>query len=169
MDGWVQSTEPTFRYGATPPRSAWIRVRRLLDQYKISVAPAEFSTQSERQLVRLKPVREVSEQTPVVLAQSYSPNWVRDDGGAVFPGVPFRVLLFAEGATNLHYRRSGLAKLGIGASVLGLTVLFVCHLLSKHGLLLRRFEVLQRAFRLGQSDHKFEEDVFQEVQHETEA
>lgn len=31
-DGWVQSTEPTFRYGATPPRSAWIRVRRLLDQ-----------------------------------------------------------------------------------------------------------------------------------------
>jgi hypothetical protein len=121
----MEALQPAHHYRDNPIRRAWGAIRLALDKSKLPVAhggdyiPTELAqnkisigTQSVK---RDSPV-------PVLIANTFHPNWRREDGETIYAATPFYTLTFAAGPVRLIYGRVWYERLAIWVSVGALAI-----------------------------------------------
>ena len=102
-------------------------VKRLLDERKIAAdagAGVSVTGDVNESTISIRPGTSVADGVPVLIRTTYSPNWLRVDGGPVYPVTPFFMLTFVREPTQLVFTRRPLEWVGLIISALTLFVLF---------------------------------------------
>lgn len=104
----MEALQPTRHYQDNPVRRGWGAVRDALDKGKTAVAEVgavASETESNKITLRAQPAAPGA-LTPVLLSNTYHPNWKRDDGETTYAATPFHTLTFAGGPVTLTYGRA---------------------------------------------------------------
>jgi hypothetical protein len=122
----MEALQPTHHYRDNPIRLAWGSIRLALDKSKLQVAHGDDNIPTElaqnRISIGTQPVKPDSP-VPVLVANTFHPNWRREDGGTIYPATPFYTLTFLDGPVSLIYGRVWYERLAIWVS--GGTLAFV--------------------------------------------
>lgn len=127
----MEALQPTRHYQDNSVRRSWAAIRGALEKSKVPVADADaaVSLQLDENRISLTPrPAPDGSPVPVLVARTFHPNWIREDGGDTYAATPFYTLTFAEGPLTLTYRRSRYEKAAGLVSAGSLTV--VCLLLA---------------------------------------
>lgn len=122
--GWLENWGPSSRYGASQVRGVWGKIRGVLEQHKVPVAPVNVSVELKERSIRLGLGAQGSQGVPLLIRTSYHPNWRRPEGGTVYAVNPMYMLVFADNDTSLVYARRWFDWLALFVSVL--TLLSLC-------------------------------------------
>lgn len=102
----LEAVRPTRHYGSSAIRLQWAAIRNALESDKIATG-ADIRVSSERgqNLIRLQfdgamPAIEV----PILINNTFHPNWRREDGGAVYAATPFNMVVFTSRPVTLSLR-----------------------------------------------------------------
>lgn len=116
----LKSDHPTFHYNGSPIRQIWQKIRQALDANKV---PTEtFWTQITGQKLTNQIRVDLSSQEvlPVLIANTFHPDWSRKDNAIIYSATPFYQLTFTNQPIELIYRRNSTDKTGFWISVVGL-------------------------------------------------
>jgi hypothetical protein len=132
----IESFQPSFHYEGSSIRRVWRDVRAALDSEKVAVGDessfgvrASVTTQAGRSELSLTPdAPHDAGDLPLLVAETYSPDWRAREGNRIYAATPFFMLTFARGPVRLVYARSELERAGLWVSGLTLLALgcFVC-------------------------------------------
>ncbi|MEN3332342.1 MAG: hypothetical protein V7641_1707 [Blastocatellia bacterium] len=116
---WMEADVPSSRYDTNSVHKVWQRLRTILEQKRISSQSAGLRLQGEvmQNAITLFPDTPLTYRLPVLITTTYHPNWQRRDGGIVYPATPFFMLTFVNQPCELNYKRSGLERFGLFASL----------------------------------------------------
>ena len=126
---WLKPGPPTRSYKSSSIRKVWREIQRLLDERKIAtdINAATFTSEVKANTISIEPHASLAEGMPVLIKNTYFPNWQRKDGAAVYPVTPFFMLTFVREPTQLVFARRAFdwAGLVISASTLLLLSAFM--------------------------------------------
>jgi hypothetical protein len=122
---WLESDHPTTSYATSGARRVWNDLRQVLDQEKVPVtsAPSSVVYNAGQGTIDLNAEAPVPEAVPVLVSNSFHPDWRRTDGGTLYAATPFLTLTFVGGPTRMTFARSRLDALGLWASAATLLLL----------------------------------------------
>jgi hypothetical protein len=115
---WIVDPEPTHHYNGSGIQKLWQSIRQHLDREKIAVPAATLEASSDQTSVRLN--TQTQGNVPILIAQTYHPKWIRNDGEAVYATTPFFTLTFVKTQTALVFKRDFYDRLGVWCSILTL-------------------------------------------------
>ena len=122
----MEALQPTHHYQDSPIRRAWGAIRIALDKSKLPVARSADNVPIElapNKISIVTPPLKTGAPVPVLIANTFHPNWRREDGETIYAATPFYTLTFAGGAVKLIYGRVWYERLAIWVS--GATLAFV--------------------------------------------
>lgn len=104
----LEALQPTRHYQDNPVRRAWGAVRDALDKSKVAVpeAGAVLSETAPNKIILSTQGAAANVLTPVLLSNTYHPNWRRTDGEMTYAATPFHTLTFTGGPVTLTYGRA---------------------------------------------------------------
>lgn len=102
----LNSEQPTAHYNESPTRKTWQEIRRTLETNK-RTRTHKTNLQLERNngKVTLAVTPHPEEKIPVLLRQSYHPNWRHLDAEPLFLASPFFTLVFTDQNFALEFQR----------------------------------------------------------------
>jgi len=124
----MEALQPNKHYRDNPVRQAWGAIHIALEKSKLPVTqggdniPTEFA--QNRISIGAQLVKPDSP-VPVLVANTFHPNWKREDGATVYPATPFYTLTFADGPVRLVYGRVWYEKLATWVSAATLAFLLL--------------------------------------------
>lgn len=131
----MEALQPTRHYQDNPVRRAWGAVRDALDQSKVAVAEAGVvaSETTPNKIILRANGAAADALTPVLLSNTYHPNWRRADGEMTYAATPFHTLTFAGGPVTLSYGRAPYetAAAWFSVAVLALLLLWLVWTLTR--------------------------------------
>ena len=107
---------PTHHYNPSPVRQMWRSIRQILETNKVPIESAQTAITGEKLKNRINSSLSSQEELPVLISNTFHPNWSRDDGDRIYPATPFYQLTFANRPISLNYRRSGADTVGFWIS-----------------------------------------------------
>jgi hypothetical protein len=122
----VEALKPTYHYNSSSTRQQWKKIRGVLERNKIptNAAPSDITGQIEKNLIKLVPnSTRNSSSTPVLIANTFHPNWQRSDGNQVYAATPFYMLTFIEQSASIAYGGRWFDKVGLWTSAASLLLL----------------------------------------------
>ncbi|HYK21084.1 MAG TPA: hypothetical protein VEV42_10140 [Pyrinomonadaceae bacterium] len=118
---WLDNYAATRRYGSSPQRAAWKRIREVLEQNKVAVEPAAVQGEVQQNQIQLnyngQPLPEENS-VPVLIATTYHPNWRGEQ--TIYPATPMFMLTFVRHSTTLKFARLPVERAGVWLSALTL-------------------------------------------------
>jgi hypothetical protein len=136
--GRVESFRPSRHYDGSSVRQVWRGVREALESEKVEVVGKDSSVGAEMSAseISLIPnmttvvprVTDATGDLPVLVSQTYSPNWRAREGNKVYAATPFFMLTFLKQPTHLEYARGAADRAGLWASAS--TLLSLCVFVS---------------------------------------
>lgn len=124
------ANEPTFHYGSTSIRKEWHLVRSVLERRQVPVEANGVHGEVNYNEIRLNTTTASPENfVPIMISNSYHPNWQRADRGAIYAVTPFNMLTFVNQPVRLVYGRRKLDDVGlwISGSLFLFLVLGTCY------------------------------------------
>jgi hypothetical protein len=120
----IEALKPTYHYGSSSIRQQWKTIRGILERNKIATGArlSEVEGEISQNTIRLAN-RTNSNDVPVIITTTFHPNWIRNDGGAIYAATPFYMLTFLKQSNTISYQRTRLDRLGIWLSGIGFAVL----------------------------------------------
>jgi hypothetical protein len=115
----VDALKPSDHYNSTTIRQQWKKIRAILEQNKIptNIAPSDVTGTIDQNSIKLTlNSTGNSGSVPVVIANTFHPNWQRRDGGLIYAATPFNMLTFVDQSAVISYGRRWFDKLGLWAS-----------------------------------------------------
>ena len=119
-DGMLKSDHPTQHYNTSPVRQMWRSIRQVLETNKVPIESAQTAITGEKLKNRINLNLSSQEELPVLISNTFHPNWSRDDGGSIYSATPFYQLTFADRPITLNYGRSVLNTIGVWFSAVTL-------------------------------------------------
>ena len=127
----VEALKPSYHYNSSSIRQQWKKIRSLLERNKIqmNLVPSDAGGRIEGTRItlnadsgyQLSPV-------PILVANTFHPNWRSPDDNPVYAVTPFFMLAFVNKPTVMDFRRGTLEMLGVFISfttVIGLSGLLL--------------------------------------------
>ena len=101
-------------------------MREVLDREKVPVVSSAIKGQATGEQLYLAPETAI-DPIPVLIAQTFHPDWVRDDYKALYAATPFFTVGFFDRATHIQFQRTKYARwsLWCSAGALVLVVVFL--------------------------------------------
>lgn len=124
----IEALKPSYRYGSSSIRQQWKAIREILDHHKIStgVDPTEVSGEIDQNNIKLvSNSAHNSNSIPVLITNTFHPNWQRGDGSSIYAATPFYMLTFVDQSSTISYGRRWFDRAGLWASAATLLLLFV--------------------------------------------
>jgi len=121
MDNLLYGTEPDLSYKSDPIQKGWKSIRDLLEKNKESVSGAIMAYGNVgHEEIELHVSDTSPAEIPVLIANSFHPNWHRSDGGQIYAATPFHMVTFIRQDAKLVFRRdrNELTALWISVSTL---------------------------------------------------
>jgi hypothetical protein len=97
---WIVAQDPSEHYDGTSIRSTWKAIRTALDREKVPIAS--------------------SEQSPVLIAQTFHPKWVRSDGQPLYAVTPFFTFGFFNQSPVINFQRTRYDRVALWCSAIAL-------------------------------------------------
>ncbi|HEU4835100.1 MAG TPA: hypothetical protein VFS90_11815 [Pyrinomonadaceae bacterium] len=101
---WITAIEPSEHYDGTSIRNTWNAIRSALDREKVA---------------------SLERPTPVLIAQTFHPKWVRADNQPLYAATPFFTFGFFDQSPNIKYQRTRYDRWGLWCSAAALVFLGV--------------------------------------------
>jgi len=120
---WVRAQQPSEHYNASSIRNRWKAMREVLDREKVPVVSSGIKGQATVEHLYLAP-ETATGPIPVLIAQTFHPDWVRDDNEALYAATPFFTVGFFDRATHIQFQRTKYARWSLWCSA-GAVVLIV--------------------------------------------
>jgi hypothetical protein len=140
-DGWLDSDRPTRSYDDSLVRAVWRRVRGALDGRKVPTGigtDATFVAGVQQKSIAVTPPAGSPRDVSLIIAGSFHPNWLREDGERVYLAAPFFMLTFVSRPTVITFDRTWKERAGLYASGATLLVLLFFTAWGHPGLSSRR-------------------------------
>lgn len=103
---WIVAPDPSEHYAATSIRNTWRSIRSALDREKIAVAPSERPS-------------------PMLIAQTYHPKWVRSDNQPLYAATPFFTFGFFDQSPSISFQRTRYDRWALWCSAIALGLLAI--------------------------------------------
>jgi hypothetical protein len=116
----IEALKPTYHYNQSSIRQQWHNIRAVLDRKKIPTNADSSSVTGELAKNYIKLNVNVNQQingAPVLIANTFHPNWQRTDGKSVYAATPFYMLTFVDQSTSVVYGRRWFDRVSLWASV----------------------------------------------------
>jgi hypothetical protein len=123
----IESLKPAYHYNQSSIRQQWQKIHNILDRNKIptNVAPAAVMGEIRQTNIKLNTrSNQQSGAMPVLIANTFHPNWQRTDGRSIYAATPFYMLTFVDQSARIVYGRGWFDRVGLWISA-G-TFLFLC-------------------------------------------
>ena len=124
---------PTSSFAMNSVRSVWQEIRRHLYLHKVP-SPAggcEIGSTSIRNEVDVRLANPgESESTPILIRNTFHPNWSDTEGSNLYAVTPFFTLAFTHDHAHLRFQRNATDWVGLWVSVLAASGLTICSALS---------------------------------------
>jgi hypothetical protein len=101
---WITAVDPSEHYDGTSIRNTWKAIRSALDRGKVAVS---------------------QQPAPVLIAETFHPNWVRSDNQPLYAATPFFTFGFFDQTPSLNFQRTRYDRFGLWCSVAALVFLGV--------------------------------------------
>jgi len=104
----IESLKPAYHYNQSSIRQQWKKIHSALDRNKlpINVAPSSVTGEIEQNNIKLTASpNQQSSPTPVLIANTFHPNWQRTDGKSIYAATPFYMLTFVDQSVIITYGR----------------------------------------------------------------
>lgn len=128
----VEALQPTHHYNSSSIRGQWKSIRSYLETHKtpVGVEGVEVSGEYGKNTIKLnyKAATRVAA-VPILIATTFHPNWLRNDGANVYAATPFYMLTFVDQPSMMTYGRRWFDKIGVWSSAL--TFVGLCLLVLK--------------------------------------
>jgi len=121
---WIDAQEPSEHYNVSSIRNRWKAIREILDREKVAVISSAVNSQAEEDQLYVAP-ETTTDPVPVLVAQTFHPNWVRDDGKSLYASTPFFTVGFFDRATHIQFRRTKYERWALWCSSGALALLAV--------------------------------------------
>ena len=124
---WLDNYAATRRYGSSPQRATWKKIREVLEQNKVAVEPAAVQGEVGQNWIKLnyngQPVAEENS-VPVLITTTYHPNWQGEQ--TIYPATPMFMLTFVNHSTTFKFTRLPVERAAVWLSALTLMGLVLC-------------------------------------------
>jgi len=132
---WLEAISPSGYYQSSSIRKAWQIIRRRLDRGKMEtgMAATAVNGEVEQNAIRIDPaISQPGDSVPALVETTFSPNWKREDGKAIYAATPFFMVTFTNERVRLIYGRRWLDWVGVvvsaGALLFSISCVVVwCH------------------------------------------
>jgi len=124
----LDSNDPRFDYSNTEIRRTWRKMREVLDRNKIPVtnsAKTQLKKAKNRMEISLDSENSSQKPVPVVVANTFHPNWSRTDGQKIYTTTPFNQLTFADQSFEIRFERRPIEVAAVWVSFGTLLLLLV--------------------------------------------
>ena len=132
-DKILDSSHPTFHYNESSIRKLWKNIRQILETNKMPVESNQMPIKIQKEKNKIQVGLSSGEELPILIANSFHPNWRRTDNESIYPVTPFYQLTFANQPVELRYERDLTDKLGLWISAFALVVITGFVILSNFG------------------------------------
>ena len=95
---WIVAQDPSEHYDGSSIRNTWKSIRSALDREKVPVASSEQGT-------------------PVLIAQTFHPKWVRSDNQPLYAATPFFTFGFFDQSPAINFQRTRYDRWAVWCSV----------------------------------------------------
>jgi hypothetical protein len=123
----VDALNPSYHYNDSLIRKEWKSIRTILDHHKVptTLSPSAVTVEYGQNTINLNCKADAhGESVPVLVATTFHPNWLRNDGASVYAATPFYMLTFIDRPVTLTYRRQWFDKVGLWISAV--TLVWLC-------------------------------------------
>ncbi|HEY0761030.1 MAG TPA: hypothetical protein VGD61_01530 [Pyrinomonadaceae bacterium] len=121
---WIAAQQPSEHYNGSFIRNRWKAIREVLDREKVPVVSGAINSQAAEDQLYVAP-ETATEPIPVLIAQTFHPDWVRDDNQTLYASTPFFTVGFFDRATHIQFRRTKYERWALWCSVGALALLVV--------------------------------------------
>lgn len=120
----LNSVQPTRHYNASPVRQMWKKIRQILESNKVPTVSSQTTISGEKLKNRITVNLSSQADLPVLISNTFHPNWSLSDGGIIYPVTPFNQLIFTNQPTHLNFQRNTTDIIGLWISAATLTGIF---------------------------------------------
>lgn len=117
--------EPAYRYQTNPIRKDWAAIRQVLDETKCAtvIGTNPIMSGANHNTIWIDFTSAPEREIPVLISNTYHPNWHRSDGGRIYAATPFYSLTFLKQRVQLIYDRRWFESLALWFSACALLIL----------------------------------------------
>lgn len=115
----VESLRASYHYNSSSIRGQWKSIREALERNKIPTKAAASDVSGIIAQNRIDLMPSASSQigaVPVLIANTFHPNWLRSDDAGVYAATPFYMLTFVDRPATLNFSRRWFDKVALGIS-----------------------------------------------------
>lgn len=122
---WINTndTEIKSRFDDNAARGQWSEIRKLLNERKIAIPKADPEANAEGEKIVINLKNSSGGAAPVIVRNTFHPNWQRTDQKNVYITTPARILIFADVSAELVFRRRFFDYIGILISLVSVFAL----------------------------------------------
>jgi hypothetical protein len=102
---WVRAQQPSEHYNASSIRNRWKAMREVLDREKVPVVSSAIKGHVTGEQLYFAP-ETATAPIPVLIAQTFHPDWVRDDNQPLYAATPFFTFGFFDQSPNINFQRT---------------------------------------------------------------
>jgi hypothetical protein len=115
----IEALKPTYHYNQSSIRQQWQKIHTVLDRNKVptNVAPSGVTGDIGQNSIKLTASsNQPPGAMPVLIANTFHPNWERTDGKSIYAATPFYMLTFIDQSASIVYGRRWFDRLGLWIS-----------------------------------------------------
>jgi len=121
----IEALKPTYHYNSSSIRQQWKKIRSALERNKIptNVKSSDVAGDVDQNIIRI--TSNSGGPVPVLVADTFHPNWQREEGNSVYAVTSFYMMTFVDQSATITYGRRWFDRVGLWTSVGTLVLLFV--------------------------------------------
>jgi len=121
----IEALNPTYHYNSSSIRQQWKKIRSALERNKIptNVKSSDVTGEVDQNSIRI--TSNSGGPVPVLVADTFHPNWQRQEGNSVYAVTPFYMLTFVDQSVSIAYGRRWFDRVGLWTSAGTLVLLFL--------------------------------------------
>ncbi|MBA2749377.1 MAG: hypothetical protein H0U45_11715 [Tatlockia sp.] len=122
---WLTTDFPTIRYGSSNIRRQWKKIRSGLEIHKVPTDAFLTTLKSKFSIDNVEISYNEQVAVPVLIKNTFHPNWQRNDHNSIYIATPFFQLTFVENPVKISYCRRWFEIIGLITSSLMIIILSV--------------------------------------------
>jgi len=125
----IEALKPTYHYNQSSIRQQWKKIHSALDRNKIptNIALSDIKGEIGQNNIKLTASsNQMPSASPVLIANTFHPNWQRTDGKSIYAATPFYMLTFVDQSAIITYSRRWLDRVGLWISAGTFVLLCLC-------------------------------------------
>lgn len=115
----IDALKPAYHYNLSSIRQQWQKIRDVLVRNKIPTNRAPLSITGEIGQNNIKLTASSNQPpgaSPVLIANTFHPNWQRTGGESIYAATPFYMLTFVDQSASIAYSRRWFDRVGLWIS-----------------------------------------------------